>query len=299
MPSLRVRGERTGSSSPHMPKKKKLTKTLTRREYYSPEREHVSYSQIKDFLASPELFYRRHVLKDLPFEDTPQVRIGKTVDALLSEEPLPYELKVLKRDNPTLFEYQKTLPDDAFMSQTEFDTANAIATRMSIQPFMEELRSNKFTEYQYPLERTVHGMPTCGLADVVIRDPKAPLLADFKVTNQDAAKSPRSWFYKCLDMNYFMQLGHYQRMLALELSLPDHAIIPVYHLIGYLSSSKLPVALIYRIPQEYLDKGNRAFEDGVKALIGAIKIGPQAFEPAPQTFKDAPALYPDERPWQF
>lgn len=46
----------------------------------------MSSTKLRDYAASPLLFHHRYNLRDMPFEDSPALRIGSIVDALVLEQ---------------------------------------------------------------------------------------------------------------------------------------------------------------------------------------------------------------------
>ena len=241
---------------------------LTKENYYSPTRPHLSVSQVKDFLTSPELFYKRHVTKELTFSPTPSVRIGKMVDAMVFGEPLPYEVKVLKRDDPEKYAMQIDLPEDVLMTPREYTIAKRIAAKLQDQPLFTDYATRGAT-FQKLLTSSVDLTPTCGLADVAIADIQFPLVDDLKVVSAAKIASTKAWYYNCLDFGYFIQAGTYRRMLAKELGIDEH-VIPCHHLVASEETDGYVRIDYFLLPDNELTQGAEDFERGVREIVDRV-----------------------------
>jgi hypothetical protein len=184
--------------------------TLTKDNYYDPARPHVSVSQIKDYLRDPAFYYRRHVLKDPAVQIVPTdaMKRGTVVDDLLTRGQTSIQPRVLKRDDPELYEEQQHLPDSVLIGQSYWDEAVEINNTLLHDPLWMAGQSE--SEYQVLLQGNINGVKVCGLADRIC----GMEIIDLKVTNANKISSPEKWMWNCIEMKYAHQFAMYQHLFS-------------------------------------------------------------------------------------
>ena len=190
--------------------------TLTQENYFTPENTAISNSKVSDYLRSKEYYYKRHISHELSFTPTAPVKIGRIVDAIVSQQKVPYEVKVLKRDDPDRFEYQKTMPDDAFVTESQWEEGQQRAQAITREPFYQEYLQ-KGAKFQVLLQHQMtiddgQEMNICGMADLMMLDGDTLYIDDCKSVSPMKVKTPGHWYWNCRDMGYFRQMGAYAFM---------------------------------------------------------------------------------------
>lgn len=237
---------------------------INKTNYFSPGNQAISNSKLNIFLKSKELYYKMHVTHEVQFQVTPAIKIGKIVDALVSGEPVPYKPKVLKKDNPDLFEMQKSMPDDALVTETQWNEALARAQAITKEPFYQDYAKHK-AKFQVILQATLEDdVAVCGMADVITKIGKTVYIDDFKSSNWSKCRSVKSWFWNCLDMGYFRQMGTYQAM-ARSLY-PKASEIICRHVVVAKEMDNLYRVKLFVFPQPLLDRGWSEFRAGALSL---------------------------------
>lgn len=190
--------------------------TLTKDNYYDPKRPHVSVSQIKDYLRSPSFYYRRHVLKDPKVQIVPTdaMKRGTVVDDMLTRGQTSIQPRVLKRDNPELYEEQQHLPDSVLIGQSYWDEAHEIINNLLVDPLWMDWADT--STFQVLLQGNINGVKVCGLADRIDGREQYFEIIDLKVTNASKISSPEKWMWNCIEMKYAHQFAMYQHLLSEE-----------------------------------------------------------------------------------
>lgn len=251
----------------------KLTKRkgakLTLDNYYTSKNKALTRSKTEDFKKSKEYFYKKHIAHTLTTKPSGPMKIGSTIDDLLSGQPLKYQQKVLKRDHPELWQQQKENPDSV-MTERELDTALSIAEHAKAQPFYEwyERKGAKFqvileADYHSPAaEKPIH---IAGVADIITEDGDTLYIDDFKYTADSNNKSLRSWYYKCKDSGYFRQLGLYKEMA--KVLYPKAKRIVCRHIVMSRTMDDLVRINLYEMLTPDLTEGAQQFFDAVDGIV--------------------------------
>jgi len=245
-------------------------KKLTQKNYFDKDREHISVSQLKDYMKDPSYYKRKHIDKDpkLEFKVTPNVCVGSMVDELLTtpdEEP-QYVKKVLKKDDSDEFYRQKEMEDRYVLGATYFDKGMDMVEELKRQPVWTDHIDT--AQFQVLLEGELEGLKVCGLADRIDKVDGKLKLIDLKVTNPARNETGIRWHYHCIAMRYFHQLALYQHLYA-EMKGIDKEAISCAHVTIANVSAGLNQVKAFNIGQDKLDV---AFEEVREALRG-IKDG--------------------------
>lgn len=184
---------------------------LTLSNYFSPTNTRISNSKLNDFRASPTLFYRKHILHEISTTLTPEMKIGAIVDANLSGTSHPFQVKVLKRENESLFRAQKNITEDVFVTKAQAEEAEERTNYVLNTPAYAWYKAND-AEFQVVLEGEIIGVPMCGLADVITKTPDTIYLDDFKSVSKLKVANPKKWLLNCLEMGYIRQLALYREL---------------------------------------------------------------------------------------
>lgn len=266
-----------------------MTKTkfiLTEDNYFSPDRPHISVSMIKDYMLDPEYYKRKWINREpeLQFKVTKSMKRGLVVDHILTNPGAgcPYQKKVLKKDNPKLYEIQKGMDDRFIVAEAEWNQALQVVHDLKKHPIWSD--NLETASFQEVLEDEIEGVKVCGLADRVDILPGDKIrLSDLKVVNPIKLDSPRKWLWNCVDMKYTHQLALYQRMLAKKIG-RDYNDIECAHIVAAFQNTGITKVSGFTFAQHLLDE---AYEE----LVDAIKnIKAKKFEPVLATWDNAEEL---------
>ena len=248
---------------------------LTLANYFSKEREHISRSQLTDYMKSPEFYKKKHIDKEITEKFTAPMQRGSMVDYMLTQakenEKIPYVRKVLKKDDPEQYEIQKGIDPRYLVTPDLFDQALCVTFEIYRQPFWQENLKN--ARFQQVLEGYINDTLVCGLPDRI--DPLGGTkyrMIDVKVVNPIKISSPQKWYWNAWESGYVHQAALYQSLFAAEQGIPPEN-IEFCHAVGAPMSSNHAISEIYKLPQRDIDK---AMVDIVEAIEG-IKAG--RFEP--------------------
>jgi len=247
---------------------------LTLENYYSPMRPHISNSQISDYLKDPQFFYRRHVLMELPFKVTDPMKRGLVVDAILTQHPdengqvmIPYQMKVLKRDDAEKFELQKEMADRHLVPERIWHEALELAEYIKEQPFWKTGLSK--AKFQMVLEGTMEGLPVCGLPDRVDYKKGEWWITDLKCVSAMKISSPAKWLYNAIDMGYLRQAAMYQYLFAKKKKLK---IADMKKRVRFFNAAATHIepglnkVELYEIPQRLMDEALTEVRDVLRKI---------------------------------
>jgi len=262
---------------------------LTKENYYDPKKPHLSVSKIKDYFRDPAFYKRRHVDRDpaVQFHVTGPVKRGALVDDILTRGATEIQKKVLKKDDPVLYEAQSSMDDRLLIESRYHDEAMEIVAHLAKHPAWQDNIDK--AEMQVVLEGMLEGMPVCGLADriEIDRDVNGNIatvrLIDLKVTSPIKQDSARKWLWNVMEMGYDMQFYLYQRLLAEQLKIPKERIICANVVASYVEAGLIKVG-IYIVPQALVD----AAEEKTRWAIRQIRD--KKFSPKQVTWADAEIL---------
>lgn len=190
---------------------------LTPSNYFSPQNTRISNSKISDYLKSKEYFYAKHIEHSLIEEPTDAMIIGKIVDTALTHGNIDsilerWEMKVLKKDDPEKYEFQKNMDQTKLVSETVMTKAVEMAQTVLCSRFYKQDLLRK-TYRQIPLEATFNGVEICGLPDQVALSDEDVLridITDWKTSAPSDVTTPERWIAKIRDYGYDRQFVMYQ-----------------------------------------------------------------------------------------
>ncbi len=248
---------------------------LTHANYFDEDRDHVSVSQLKSYLVDPWYYFRCHIIHDpkLAFKVTGVMQRGSVVDERLTspKSKWQYERKVLKKDDPEVYEDQQLLDPQYLVPARYFDEALQVVKDIKRQNVWTNSRSK--TEFQTILEGTIEGVLVCGMADRIDSCGKDKYkLIDLKVTQASKNRSATSWGWHCADMRYFHQLALYQYLFALQKGIPIENVSTAHITAAYVSPGLTQVR-VFTINQSHLDKAMAEIR-GALAGVKACKFRP-------------------------
>ena len=200
---------------------------LTQDNYFNCNNGYLTNSKIGDYLKCPNYFYRKHILCTVERKTTPAMRIGSTVDSLLTQD----KIKELYWVGDGRSKEAKEKKEEGF----EVINENTYQAMMDIAIAVEETDAYKelkdFTR-QDILTIDVgigkHFMGVAGIPDFYKYDAKKRLVTvvDLKTA---ANLSKRKYYYHCLEYGYFRQQAIYQLLLADKF--PEAKSFVSYHLV--------------------------------------------------------------------
>ena len=210
---------------------------LTQKNYYTEKNTHISNSKISDFMKGRKYFYRKHIAHEPEVQTVPSpaMKLGSIVDSLISGETPQYQVKVLKREDEHLFEKQKTMDPESFVTATQWEDALSHTVNLKNTPAYKWYKENdaKFQvilqgEYTTPVGDSI---PLCGMADVITETKDAVYIDDFKVVAYEKISSGQKWIWNCQEMGYFRQLAFY-KMLWQQMNPDDKRPVICRHLVS-------------------------------------------------------------------
>jgi len=249
-------------------------KKLTPKTYFSKKNTALSNSKINDFLKSKNYFYRKHILHTVTRKNTPNMKIGSTVDAIVSGTTPEYTCKVLKRDNPELFEEQKGMDPDFFITESQMEEALAHAQNIMKTPAYKWYKKNK-AKFQVVLQgeyTTESGnvLPLCGMADVIVSSIKGTVyIDDFKVVSYMKLTTPDKWKFNCYDFGYFRQLAFYAYLY--KQSTKDQRNIVCRHMVSTKVDEDLYKVYLFTIGDDILEQAFEEIEQSLEKIDKVIE----------------------------
>ncbi len=242
--------------------KSESTFVLSPETYWSPERPHLSVSQINDYLKSPEYFYKKHVLKQIPKKVSAPMRVGSFVDALLTnpKEAPKFEMKVLARDDKETYARQKDMDEMHLLTEQEFLKGTQLVDFIKSQPFWKKNLENAI--FQMPMEMGFE-MPQlkksvllCGLPDRMDWEGDVLHIQDLKMSSFIKNSTPAKWFYNAKEMGYIRQFAMYRMLAAAKYDIPLgdlHNRVKCSHMVGIWHEDSLCDTILYSFPASEVD----------------------------------------------
>lgn len=264
----------------HIPKE-----GLTKENYYSDENTAISNSKVKDFLKSKELFFNRHLAHSQQPDKSPSMLVGSLLDDIVNRGSMRYflkhyQVKVLKKDNPELYEKQQHMAlrdPDRILTDDIYAKVVKMGDKMIKAPFYKWYKKNK-TVFQVPMwnsfenwalskdadyEFTPGGIipiaHVCGMIDALTIDVKHSTIYvdDVKSTTTSKIRSPQAWYWHCLDMGYIRQLALYQWLV--KQAYPEFDKIICRHVCISNERADMHPIRLFTIPQSLLDVALKEF----------------------------------------
>lgn len=218
---------------------------------------------ISDYLKSPGYYYKKHIGKTIKRKVTDPMKRGSVVDAMLTQDSNPYQIKVLKKDDPDLYEEQQEMDGHFLISETEWSKAQTVADHVRSQPIWSEGLED--ANFQVLLEGEIEGLQVCGLADRIngLGDLRYRLI-DLKVVNPIKIDHAQKWYWNVIEMGYARQMSLYQHLFAESQGIPSEN-VECAHIVGAFIEEGFAICKGFLLPQPLLDE---AFSQCLEALRG-------------------------------
>ncbi len=228
---------------------------LTQKNYYSHDRPHLSYSQLKTYLKSPALYKLRYIDRTNKLKISDPIKFGKLVDAALTDEET-FKKFSISEGKRGLSEAEK----EWLVTETIWQNAATLASYIEQQPVWDSPKMN-----QVILTGTLNETLVCGLADTIMTLPSGNVLLDIKTTSESKMRSAKTWFYHCLDLGYHIQAGLYRELYLQQTG----ELVDFYHLVACVDSDGMPHAKLFKFEDEMCKQGL----DLAAIAIDGIKAG--------------------------
>lgn len=252
-----------------------MTFKLTKENYFSPDRPHISNSMITDYIRSRAFYKAKYIDRTVETKITDQMKLGSITDDLLTEGSTRYQRKFertcLAKDDKEQYDIesqiikeQKKTHGDYLVSAQIYDKAKEMAKYIQKHFFWQ----NNFAKVEF--QRLVSGQigrkKVCGLIDRLDPLPKHKYrLSDIKITTMAKASSPRKWLYVCQDAGYIRQFAIYQYLLAREKGVSKKD-IECYHIVGVPDVDGFHKVFLYKMPQEYIDEAMKEVRVAIEGI---------------------------------
>jgi len=183
----------------------------TDKEYYA-DTTHISNSMISAYLKSPAYFESLYITKTIDRPVTPALEFGSAVDCLLTESldtfNKRFSVKVLKRDNPTLFEENKT-SGKTILSPPAWDKVHQVCRLVGETEAYQELMADNTTT-QVTLTGAIGDILIKGKLDFLTINGDKAIITDLKTTKNVL---PMKFHFHALDYGYYRQMAFYSELV--------------------------------------------------------------------------------------
>ena len=190
---------------------------LTQDNYFGKENKYLTNSKIGDFLRDKAYFKKKHIDCSLEFQATPSMIFGKQLDTLLTEGMTAfnqkYQVKVLKRDDPERFEYQKENAEELeFITLPQLNHVCAASNSISVQDCYKDLKDH---QRQVILQVEVEDKESiwlgyAGMLDFLKIVGNKAIITDLKTT---ADIDKVRYHYSCEKYGYYRQMAMYNYLV--------------------------------------------------------------------------------------
>ena len=188
---------------------------LTSKNYFTAKNNHISNSDKNNYKKCKNYFYRKKVLRDLPFKVLADVLItGSAVDEWLTKSEASFRKKY-KVTNRSKTEDQETYRYK--LTQGMYNEIVGMCKSVEASEAYklikkEKHKSQKILQWDFPINEYFDGI--CNIPDWYIIDKKTGIctITDLK-TAKAFGGSKIKWHYKCLDYNYYTQQAMAQKIL--------------------------------------------------------------------------------------
>lgn len=191
---------------------------LTKNNYFTPKNDYLTCSKLKDFILSPDYFYKKHILNEIEFEQTPSMRIGSAVDCWLTSSLISFHKNYVKVERRNLKEPPK---DYTELTPAEYEKVEAICHAVEATSVYKSIHNKKngfkaqkiLTMDFAPEMRNNNEFPGCaGIPDFyrISDDGKIATIIDLKTTSDILEKK---FIWTVQDFGYYFQQAMYQILL--------------------------------------------------------------------------------------
>ena len=187
---------------------------LTEKNYFTKDNKYLSNSKITSFLRDTETFEKLYIKYTEVFETTPSIEVGKAVDIYLTDSADAfkklYTKAVLKKDDPELFEENKTT-DKTVLTKATYDKVMTMAKYVKRTKAYKELKEYKTQEIlSMDIKKHKRFKGLCGIPDFFEIKGDTCTIVDLKTSN---VITDKKYFYHCIDYGYFSQLAMYSILI--------------------------------------------------------------------------------------
>jgi len=231
---------------------------LTNENYHSRENTAISNSKANTYLKSKELYYKRYITGEQPFDETPSIQLGKIVDEVVEAGNLEYfknvyHVSVKKKDDEHEFNRLKSIDPSNILSPDVYSKIESICDRIFRSPFFDFYREND-TKFQVPIRvkrsKNKKEFEICGLLDALTIIGDTAYIDDLKTTNAGSIRTPQAWAYHCNDYGYFKQMALYRELVRIKYTQVKN-IYCRHFVVSTAKSDNYPIEL-YTIPENLL-----------------------------------------------
>lgn len=239
---------------------------LDHNNYYTRENTAISNSKVGDFLNSKEYYKAKHIDGTIESTTNPSMRIGSMADIYMStgkEADIlkEFSVRTLKRDDPELYEAQKTMNPDQIVSENEYNKAVRIGKRIVDSHLYKWFKDNK-TEFQVILQGQYGGVDVCGMVDALTVIGNKVYIDDFKTSAPASMSNAVKWHFHCKDYGYYRQMAHYREMVA-QMHPDKH--IMCRHIV--ISNDDFAKVKLFTFAPETLVEPLKEFKSAVQAIV--------------------------------
>jgi len=279
---------------------------LTKENYHTTQNTAISCSKIKDFRASPQHFWEKHVSHETSDDPTDAMKLGSMVDAALTAGTLKaiddgWQLKMKKPTKTGNENYEAEIGD----YQWQKENPEKIATDTMLEKAFEMARAIleldwykedavRKPHYQAPILGRVGDMEVCFMPDHYILETTAPgkmriTITDWKTSAPSDVTNKWRWINKCRSYGYFMQFAMCK--LIFTQLFPKHEIEFVFrHAVIESQKNGRYHDHLFIIPESYIVDDYWTIVHTVREIQRCITIGKDAFVDPSQNWNMATVL---------
>jgi hypothetical protein len=222
-------------------------KFKTDAEYYA-DTSHISNSMVSAYLRSPAYFKALYVDRTIVRSPTPALEFGSAVDILLTEGPeafaSEYSVKVLKRDNPEMFEENKA-SGKTILSPSVWEKVQQVAEKVASTDAFKWLTDNG-AQSQVTLTGELDGVKVKGKLDFLTIVNGIAFIDDLKTTKNVL---PIKFHYHSLDYGYYRQACMYKQLV-----MQNFEVSMVYNRILAVTKEDWPEVAAFTMSEAYVDR---------------------------------------------
>ena len=223
------------------------------------------------------------------------MKVGQIVDAIIGHDPLPYQVKVLKRDDPDKFELQRQVSEEELVSESLMQEALARSQSIKREPFFKKQKGKKFQVILESVHPNDEKIKLCGMADIITHDKVSNIyyLDDIKCSSQMKAATPTKWLWNCKEMGYLRQLAAYKYLLYQTLKNKPKAIV-CRHIVSVKEGQGVYKVKLFIFGDDLLEPALEEFLSTAELIAHETK-----WKDAPVTWDQAVTLqYDTSNDWQ-
>ena len=253
---------------------------LTAENYFTDANKYLSNSKISAFLRDKHYFKQLCIDGSIDFKQTPSIKFGKGIDIVLTDSVKAfnkeYQIKVLKKNNPALFEEQKSLPKERTVTPEFVDNVLGAVKAVKGQDAYKEIIDRGFVSQEIFYEtRDDMGIweGLCGIPDWYLYDDTTygnpgVIIIDLKTTQ---SVDPKKFLYSCMDYGYFRQQAMYQRLIKNKFPKAkwfESRILAV-------ENSGLYKVELFKINQQIIEANKKELDIIIKSIVDEKEFAPQ------------------------